>query len=207
MPTQTFYRLRDEKQESVIRSAIHEFVLHGFTRAKISDIAKGAGIAKGSIFQYFKDKRELFIYSAQWGLEFIMKKVDERMNIIDMDVFEYFEDTSPISELLVEENELSRFMEVATNEPGLLDDSMKSMYDVSRHYTLKLIQNGKKNGTVRTDIDDELLLDYFLGIADRFSKRWMRLYIDLSTGSVSQEDALKNERSKMIEMLRDGMGC
>ena len=207
MPKQTFYRLREEKQESVMRAAVHAFVEHGFTRAKISDIAKDAGIAKGSIFQYFEDKRELFIYTAQWGLELFMKKIDSQMNFGDMDIYEYLHDPSPITQVLMEENEVARFLEVAINEPGLIDDTMKSMYEVGNVYTIQLIQNGKKKGTVRNDLDDEILLDYFLSVTDRFSKRWLRSYFDVSTGAITNEEALKKEHAQMLELLRNGMGC
>jgi AcrR family transcriptional regulator len=207
MPSQTFFRLRNEKQESVLRSAIREFVAHGYARAKISDIAEGAGVAKGSIFQYFKDKQELFTYSAQWGLATIMKKVEERVNIEDMDAFEYLQNSAPMVGLLAEESELARFMDVVMKEPGLIDESMKSMYEVGNIYILQAIQNGKRKGSIRTDIPDELLLEFFAGVTDRFSKRVMRLYVDMSTGTVLQEDALIKERNCMLDFLKKGMGC
>jgi AcrR family transcriptional regulator len=207
MPTQTFFRLRDEKQESVMRSAIKEFVAHGYTRAKISDIAVGAGVAKGSIFQYFKDKQELFTYCAQWGLATFMKKIEERTDIGDMDVFEFLQNSAPMAGVLAEESELASFMEVAMNEPGLIDESMKSIYEVGNIYMLKAIQNGKRKGSVRTDISDELLLEFFIGVTDRFSKRVTRLYVDMSTGKILQEDALIKERDCMLDFLKKGMGC
>ncbi|WP_312613369.1 helix-turn-helix domain-containing protein [Oscillibacter sp.] len=48
-----------------MRAAIHEFIENGFERAKIADIAQHAGVAKGSIYQYFEDKKELFVYCAE----------------------------------------------------------------------------------------------------------------------------------------------
>ena len=65
MPKKTFLRLRNEKQESIIRAAIHEFIENGFARAKIADIAQNAGVAKGSMYQYFEDKEELYVYCAE----------------------------------------------------------------------------------------------------------------------------------------------
>ena len=44
------------------------------------------------MYQYFEDKKELFIYCAEWGLEVFMKKLSERLNTPSMDVFTYFED-------------------------------------------------------------------------------------------------------------------
>jgi len=209
MPTATFYRLRDEKQEAILRAAIHEFVKNGFTRTKTSDVALGAGISKGSVFQYFENKQELFVYCAKWALEVFMKKLDEQLNIGDMDIYEYFQDNKARSNLMREEGELSAFMQVALNESGLLDESMKSMYDVGNIYSKKLIENGKRKGTVRSDISDELLLCYFSAVTEQFVRRWFMLYIGDITGEISAdtEQAMKNELEIMLDLIKKGMGC
>jgi len=209
MPTKTFYRLRDEKQDAILRAAVHEFVKYGFTRAKISDIAENAGISKGSVFQYFENKNELFIHCAKWGLEMFMKKLDEQMNIGDMDIFEYFQDNKAKTDLMREEGEIASFMQVVMNEPGLLDESMKGMYDLGNIYTKKLIQNGKEKGTVRNDIDDELLLCYFSAVTERFSQRWFKLYIGDISEELSEEvdKSMKNELELMLNLIKNGMGC
>jgi len=209
MPTKTFYRLRDEKQEAILRAAIHEFAKHGFARAKTSDIAQNAGISKGSVFQYFENKKELFIHCAKWGLEVFMKKLDDQMNIGDLDIYEYFQDNKAKTDLVREEGELAAFMQVVMNEPGLLDESMKSMYDIGNIYTKKLIENGKQKGTVRSDLDSELLLCYFSAVTERFSQRWFKQYIsDISEEiSAEAEQAMKNELGIMLNLLKKGMGC
>lgn len=42
-----------------MRAAIGEFLKHGFEKANVGDIAKNAGVAKGSMCQYFENKKEL----------------------------------------------------------------------------------------------------------------------------------------------------
>lgn len=208
MPTKTFFRLRDEKQESIMRAAIHEFGGNGFARAKIEEIAKNAGVAKGSIYQYFEDKKELFVYCAEWGLGVFMKKLDERMNIRDMDIFEYFQDNVAKAETIDEEREMILFIQAIAREPGLTDPSMKAMYNVGDIYGKKLIQNSKLKGEVRMDIDDELLLDYFLAVTERFKLRWMERYIDFTAENTEEQSrAMNKELNQMVELLKRGMVC
>jgi len=208
MPTNTFFRLRDEKQDSVMRAAIHEFVEHGFERAKISDIAKNAGIATGSIYQYFEDKRALFIYCAQWGLEVFMKKLDARVDLQNMDIYEYFHDALSKAEVIAEERELVAFMQTVTKEPDLLDDSMKAMYDIGDSYIMALIKSSQNKGVVRDDIDDELLKEYFIAITERFRIRWMERHGDFAQPETGQQNAvIQNELRQMLELLKMGMGC
>jgi len=208
MPTKTFFCLRDEKQETILRSAIREFIANGFTRAKTSDIAQNAGVSKGSIFQYFEDKKELFTYCAQWSLAVFMKKLDARMNVGGMDIYEYFLDNTAKIEIMREESELAAFMQILMNEPGLLGDSMKGMYDIGNVYTKKLIKNGKDRGTVRDDIDDDMLFEFFSAVTERFSQRWFRLYIRDFSAEVSPEAerAINEELNQMLELIKKGMG-
>jgi AcrR family transcriptional regulator len=61
MPKQTFLNLPEEKQSSIIHVAIDEFAEHGFEGASITQMVSRAGIAKGSFYQYFEDKHDLFM--------------------------------------------------------------------------------------------------------------------------------------------------
>ncbi|MCK9217698.1 MAG: TetR/AcrR family transcriptional regulator [Firmicutes bacterium] len=208
MPKETFLRLKDEKQETVLRAAIHEFVKHGFDRAKVSNIARKAGIAKGSIYQYFEDKKELFVYCAQWSLTMFMEKLDKRANITEMDVFEYFKDSIKKSETIDEEREIIIFMQYIAREPGLIAPSLKAMYDATELYGKKLIQNSKKKGIVRADIDDDILLDYYLAVTEKFKMRWMDRYLDFTIEITEEKNnAMKAEMTLMLELLKKGMGC
>jgi AcrR family transcriptional regulator len=206
MPSQTFLRLRSEKQESIVRAAIGEFVENGFVRARVADIATKAGIAKGSIFQYFESKGELFNYCAAWGLEIIMKKLDGRMNIGDMDIFDFFQDSKAVFETLQEEQEISRFMVIAASEPSLPARLTKAMYDVGYDYIRRLVQNGKKRGTVRKDIDEELIMEFFSAITNHFDRRWLHLYTGMVDGlDPENEKALNAEIAQLHELLKNGL--
>jgi len=205
MPKETFLRLRDEKQEGILRVAIHAFVEHGFERAKIGDIAKEAGVATGSIYQYFEDKRELFIYCAQWSLEVFMKKLDSRADVKNMDIYEYFHENISKAEVIGEERELVMFLQTLSREPGLMDDSMKAMYEVGNEYIKTLIQNSKEKGVVRADMDDEVLMEYFIAVTERFRMRWVERKVDFLDLDTQRQD-IQKEIDQMLELLKNGMG-
>ncbi|MBD1914384.1 MULTISPECIES: TetR/AcrR family transcriptional regulator [Cyanophyceae] len=62
MPSSTFFNLPDQKRESLIEIAVDEFSNHDYDSASISRIVHRAGIAKGSFYQYFQDKKDLYLY-------------------------------------------------------------------------------------------------------------------------------------------------
>lgn len=62
MPKNTFYNLDEDKREQIKTAFLREFSMHAFDSASITEVVKQLGIAKGSIYQYFNDKLDLFIY-------------------------------------------------------------------------------------------------------------------------------------------------
>src|SRR5205085_7214819 len=50
-----------DKRERILSAAERIFARHGFFSAKVSDVAKEAGIADGTIYLYFKSKDDLLI--------------------------------------------------------------------------------------------------------------------------------------------------
>ena len=62
MPKNTFYNLDDEKRILIEEIATTEFAQFGYDQASVNNIVKKAGIAKGSFYQYFEDKKDLFNY-------------------------------------------------------------------------------------------------------------------------------------------------
>ena len=60
MPKDTFLNLPDEKRGVIETAAINEFAENGFDNSSINRIVAASGIAKGSFYQYFEDKIDLF---------------------------------------------------------------------------------------------------------------------------------------------------
>jgi AcrR family transcriptional regulator len=69
MPKETFWNLPEEKRQRIIDLAVAEFAAHDYAVASLSRIVARAGIAKGSIYQYFEDKQDLFLYLLDLSIE------------------------------------------------------------------------------------------------------------------------------------------
>src|SRR5215204_753673 len=48
------------KRELILGAALQEFSARGFAAARLDDVARRAGVAKGTIYLYFRDKETLF---------------------------------------------------------------------------------------------------------------------------------------------------
>ncbi len=62
MPKSTFQNLLEEKKKIIEETSIREFAAFGYDKASINRIVERCKIAKGSFYQYFDDKKDLFLY-------------------------------------------------------------------------------------------------------------------------------------------------
>lgn len=60
MPTSTFFALPAERRDRLVREAILEFSERSYAEASLSQIAQRSRIPKGSFYQYFADKLDLY---------------------------------------------------------------------------------------------------------------------------------------------------
>src|SRR6266498_2768644 len=63
---------RNGKYEAILRAAARVFARSGYFNAKVSDVARTAGVADGTVYLYFKNKDDLLTSIFGWAMgEFI----------------------------------------------------------------------------------------------------------------------------------------
>ncbi|NLJ67608.1 MAG: TetR/AcrR family transcriptional regulator, partial [Clostridiales bacterium] len=62
MPKATFFNLPNDKRSLIISATMKEFSNANYDAASINQICKNSNIAKGSFYQYFTDKLDLYVY-------------------------------------------------------------------------------------------------------------------------------------------------
>ena len=62
MCMETFHRLPEEKRTRFLEAAWEEFTRVSFAEASTNQIVRRAGVPRGSFYQYFRDKEDLFVY-------------------------------------------------------------------------------------------------------------------------------------------------
>lgn len=62
MPRDAFFKLKDTKQEVILQAARNEFARKEYDDVSINQIVKNANVSRGSFYQYFVDKDDLYSY-------------------------------------------------------------------------------------------------------------------------------------------------
>jgi len=165
---------KEIKRESIIQAAIEVFSKKGFQAATISEIAEKAGVADGSIYQYFKNKEDLFFSipiektkEFRTQLELHLEGISGAFNKIRKFVwyFLYFFTVNPeYGRLLMLEMRVSKSF-VKTDTYDFLKQSVSSV--------LEIITEGQHEGVVRRDTDIYILRHLVLGTLEHIVSRWL----------------------------------
>ncbi len=62
MPKPTFEKLPNHKREAFTKGFLQEFAANNYDKASVSVVVKKLNIAKGSVYQYFENKLDLYLY-------------------------------------------------------------------------------------------------------------------------------------------------
>ncbi|HEY9060703.1 MAG TPA: TetR/AcrR family transcriptional regulator [Pseudobacteroides sp.] len=82
-----FLILEQEKRDRIINAAIMEFAKKGYEDASTNEIVKSAGISKGLLFHYFKNKKSLFLFMYDYSIEVLSKELYSKMHLDESDIF------------------------------------------------------------------------------------------------------------------------
>lgn len=82
-----FLNLDSEKQNRILNAAINEFAEKGYENASTNDIVKEAGISKGLLFHYFKNKKQLFLFLYDYCIDVSLTEFYKKIDLNERDFF------------------------------------------------------------------------------------------------------------------------
>jgi len=158
MPKETFHSLKEEKKQRLVDAALQEFSARTFSQASLNQIIKNAGIPKGSFYQYFENKEELYLYLMEIASRMskgLLEKTYE-MNP-DADSFEIILTSTALA--FRQTNIDPRYTAMALL--AVLDNS-EFINEIRRRgaserKTIEMLERDKQRGLIKPDTDSELV--------------------------------------------------
>lgn len=201
MPKETFLNLPKEKRARIIDAAVNEFARAGYSQAKINAIIKDASIPKGSFYQYFEDKKDLFKYIVDLVYEKKMKLLSKVMySLENTDVFEVLKAMVDSAIKMAEDNpKLSQISDQLVANPDLLNEILEDYKPSSIDFIKNLIEKGIENGDVSPEIDPDFTAKLITGCM---------LVLGEEVRSTDKENLNEETRKKfnsLIDFIRNGI--
>jgi AcrR family transcriptional regulator len=169
MPTVTWARVDPARRAAVIEAAEAEFGAHGFSNGSLNVIARRAEVAKGSLFQYFADKRDLYAFIADVASQRVRAYVEGTIRELDpgRPFFEFLTDLLDAWVAYYAEHPRERALHAAATLEVDTDARVSVQKVIHRHYLevlRPLVAEAHKRGDLRADADTAALLSLLLMI-------------------------------------------
>ena len=151
----------------MVEAAEAEFGAHGFSRGSLNVIARRAGVAKGSLFQYFADKRDLFAFIADIASLRVRSYMEDRIRELDpgRPFFEFLTDWFDAWVAYFADHPHERALHAAATLEVDTDARTSVRSVIHRHYLEVLrpiVRDAHVRGDFREDSDIDALLSLLL---------------------------------------------
>jgi TetR/AcrR family fatty acid metabolism transcriptional regulator len=171
---------RQARRQAILQAARQVFARKGFEPATLEAVAREAGLAKGTLYLYFKNKEDLYYHTVLHLLDSLQSNMQARveqsagalqkLRAIALGQLEYFvrhQDTlqlfSPFSN-----------PDLARLHKRLVAPVMERWAGYGQRVTA-LVEEGQREGTLRQDLEPRQIALAFLGILSQASQSLVRI--------------------------------
>ncbi len=155
MPKETFFKIADEKRERLLREAARLFAERGFNQTDMAQLASRAGVAKGSIYNYFENKEDLYLYVCRDGMRRSREAIYGRMDP-GWNVYRQIEHIFRQGALFVRSHPEYLILYANISSAGMERFSVQMSREVEKYtadHLKRLIRRDMQRGLVRDDVD------------------------------------------------------
>jgi len=188
-----------DKHAAILDAALRTFVKRGYSETKVAEIASEAGVAEGTLYNYFQSKEELLLalFDEKWGgiIDEIKKKIrrlddpNDKLKAVFSLVVRMFKKNRHLAELfMVDVKQSSIFL---TN------------YTINRiveflNIIEEVLEEGKRKGIYRKDLDSRVAKMVIFGAAQGILLSWV-----LSESREVKDQTFKFSLYRAAKTLKD----
>jgi AcrR family transcriptional regulator len=160
---------KKEKSQVISDAALKVFRTRGFARARMTDIAEAAGIGKGTVYEYFKNKIDILRFAfdryfevfTDGALKAMADAAGPAQKLIALIDFSF-------EHIAQWEDHCTAYLSYLSSEGSGTEDvfSLDSLYDAMEQMLAALMREGQAAGEINAGIDPSSMAKLFICIYD-----------------------------------------
>ena len=160
----------NETHQTIMQVAQQLFATKGYNGTSMNDIVKESGVSKGAIYNHFESKEKLFIalldLETELGLDNVVSLMNGSTDSIERlkNAIKYTFSTSvacPREVCMMQIEFMITASRIDTIKPALIN-----RYNLIHKFFVDIIEEGKRNGDIRQDVDSEGLVSLVYATLD-----------------------------------------
>lgn len=174
MATKNSNDKKTEKYEKILDAAVKVFAKKGFYQSRVSDIAREAGVADGTIYLYFKNKDDILI-------SIFEEKMRSAISIFQQELSQREDALSKLKhfvhvhlDLFRQNPELAAVLQVELRQSSRFMKEYKKI-ELKRFLDLigDIVKQGQEEGVFRKDLPLSLVKRFIFGALDEVISTWV----------------------------------
>jgi TetR/AcrR family transcriptional regulator len=208
----TFLNLPEAKQEKILDAALAEFADKGYEQASVNVMVSASGIAKGSLYQYFTDKKGIFLYIFDFAISRVRRTlVKVKEETAGEDFFTRLEKS-----LLTGVDFIRRHPRIYNVYLKILFDQrvpereklLKAVRQFAADYLGSLVRQGVTRGEIRADLPEPTVIFLLDALFDRFLQATCVPAFDVALGlDRAREAEIQARVQELVALLRAGLAA
>jgi TetR/AcrR family fatty acid metabolism transcriptional regulator len=187
-----------EKYYRILEAAAIEFAQKGFFQSTVSQIARQAGVADGTIYLYFKNKDDILVQFFRFKTEQVFKSFRERVDTAKTPAEKLKSLIRSHLEVFQKDRNMAVIYQAETRRVNpLLKDHIREMTKTYLDMIAEIVQQGQSQNTFRKDIPIGLVKHYVLGAVEEVISTW------ILTGG---KHDLKSMADPLVDLIIRGIG-
>ena len=179
-----------DKPTRILLAAESVFAEKGYIEATINEIARSSNVSEGTIYEYFKNKEDLLFSIPE-------RRFKEHIEALD----EVFEIKTPIKRLrrliryhfylyLTDRNFLKVFLLHIQLNQKFYESHVYRAFQKYTQIITNTLEEGKKDGSIRADVNTRVFRNLFLGTFSHLALRWLILEKEAEIDKMKEIDEI-----------------
>ncbi len=206
----TFRHLPPDKQERVLDAALDEFAERGYHQASLNRLVAQAGIAKGSLYQYFPKKEGIFHHIFQHALTLVRRTLTQvKEETLEEDLFTRLEKSLLAGVRFLREHpriyNLYLKIQFDKNVP-FRGEFLAAVRRYAAEYFGSLVRRARIRGELRPGVSEGAALFLLVAVFDRFLQAVAIQALAVTLGlHQAPEETIHKRIRELVNLLRDGL--
>lgn len=163
-----------EKYHRILNAAIKVFAEQGFHQSTVSQIAKEAGVADGTIYLYFKNKDDILVQFYEFKTKQVFARFREAVDQADTATEKLRNLIRVHLEEFQKNHNMAIVYQVETRQQRrLAEKPIKEMSKLYRDIITELVELGQEEGTMRRNLYLGMVKRLINGAVDEVINAWI----------------------------------
>jgi TetR/AcrR family fatty acid metabolism transcriptional regulator len=167
-------KAQSDKYQKIIQAATHVFASKGFYNSKVSDIAREADVADGTIYLYFKNKDDILISIFEYSMDTFIGAVERTLQGLHDPIEKLHRFIFLHLELVQNNQDVAQVLQIELRQSSkFMKEYAATKFLDYLNIISKILEEGQESGVFKKEINPMIVKRAIFGAVDEMALEWV----------------------------------